>query len=49
MNLFSNNVRSLGFQYRVTPRTEFSRDCHNRDPGAFATGVSPANRTIKTL
>src|SRR5688572_6370347 len=47
MNLFSNNVRSLFFQHRINPRTQFSRHCHNGDPGAFATGVSPANRAIK--
>jgi hypothetical protein len=47
MNLFSNNVRSLVFQYRINPRTQFSRHCHNGDTGAFAAGVSPANRTVK--
>ena len=47
MNLFSNDVRSLVFQHRINPRTEFSRHCHNGDPCAFAAGVSPANRTIK--
>ena len=47
MNLFSNNVRSLFFQHRINPRTQFSRHCHNGDAGAFAAGVSPANRAIK--
>jgi hypothetical protein len=47
MNLFSNDVRSLIFQYRINPCTQFSRHRHDRDPRAFAAGVSLANRTIK--
>ena len=47
MNLFSNNVRPLFFQYRINPCTEFSRHCHNRDARAPAAGISPANRTVK--
>jgi hypothetical protein len=47
MNLFTNNVRSLVFQHRINPRTQFSRHCYNGDAGAFAAGISPANRTIK--
>ncbi len=47
MNLFSNNVRPLFFQYRINPCTQFSRHCHNGDARALAAGVSPANRTVK--
>jgi len=47
MNLFSNNVGSLVFQYRINPCTEFSRHCHNGDAGPFAAWVSAANRAIK--
>ncbi len=47
MNLFSNDVRSLMFQYRINPCTQFSRHRHDRDPRAFAAWVSLANRTIK--
>ena len=47
MNLFSNNVGPLVFQYRLYPCTEFSRHCHNGDAGPFAAWVSAANRAIK--
>ena len=47
MNLFSNHVRSLVFQYRIDSRIQLPRHCHNGDAGAFAAGVSPANRTVK--
>ena len=47
MNLLSDDVRSLIFQYRINPRAQFSRHRHNGDPRAFAAGVSLANRTIK--
>jgi hypothetical protein len=47
MNLFPNDVRSLVFQHRTNPRAQFARHRDDSDPGAFASRVSLANRTIK--
>ena len=49
MNLFSNNVRSLVFQYRINPRTQFSRHCHNRDARRLCRGGFSGKPNGKTL